>query len=166
MKPTSKPKTNKGLVDYAIAQLGRPYWFGTFGQTATAALLVAKRNQYPRLYTEKDFPTQYGQRVHDCVGLIKGYFWSDDANGKPVYGSNGFPDINADTLLSRCTERGDVATIPETPGVCVFMPGHVGVYIGGGWVVEARGHAYGVVRTRLAVRPWRQWGKIPFLQYS
>ena len=28
-------KTNTGLVDYAKAQLGRPYWMGTFGQIAT-----------------------------------------------------------------------------------------------------------------------------------
>lgn len=29
------PKTNAGLVAYAKAQLGRPYWWGTFGQTAS-----------------------------------------------------------------------------------------------------------------------------------
>lgn len=26
-------KTGQGLAEYAIAQLGRPYWWGTFGQT-------------------------------------------------------------------------------------------------------------------------------------
>ncbi len=38
-------KTGKGLAEYAIAQLGRPYWWGTFGQTASADLLAAKREQ-------------------------------------------------------------------------------------------------------------------------
>lgn len=160
-----KLKNNIGLAAYATAQLGRPYWFGCFGQTASPALLVAKRSQYPRQYTASDFPRQYGKRVHDCVGLIKGYMWSDGPDGKPSYASNGFPDISANTLLSRCVERGDIKTIPEVVGVCVFMSGHVGVYIGGGYVIEARGHAYGVVKTRLAARPWRQWGKIPFIQY-
>ena len=28
-------KTNVGLVDYARNQLGRPYWYGTFGNKAT-----------------------------------------------------------------------------------------------------------------------------------
>ena len=28
-------KTATGLVEYAIAQLGKPYWYGTFGQTAS-----------------------------------------------------------------------------------------------------------------------------------
>lgn len=160
-----KLKTNKGLVAYAIAQLGRPYWYGTFGQTATPALLAAKRKQYPRYYTAQDFPSQYGSRVHDCVGIIKGYMWSEGTDGKPVYLANNFPDVSANGLLSICVERGDIKTIPEMVGVCVFMSGHVGVYIGDGYVVEARGHAYGVVKTRLAARQWRQWGKIPVLQY-
>lgn len=28
-------KTGTGFAEYAIAQLGRPYWWGTFGQTAS-----------------------------------------------------------------------------------------------------------------------------------
>ena len=30
-------KTNAGLVEYCRAQLGLPYWYGTFGQTASAS---------------------------------------------------------------------------------------------------------------------------------
>ena len=41
-------KTNKGLVEYANAQLGKPYWYGTFGQNADAELYAAKKKQYPR----------------------------------------------------------------------------------------------------------------------
>lgn len=40
-------KTNTGLVAYAKAQVGNPYWYGTFGQTATKALLKSKMAQYP-----------------------------------------------------------------------------------------------------------------------
>ena len=159
-------KTNIGLVEYAKAQLGRPYWYGTFGQLSNPSLLANKKRQYPSYYTASDFGKQMNVKVHDCIGLIKGYMWCEDAEDtKPAYCSNGFPDCSADTLLSRCVERGDIKTIPEVVGVCVFMSGHVGVYIGGGYVVEARGHAYGVVKTRLDARPWRQWGKIPFIQY-
>lgn len=41
-------KTNTGLVAYATAQIGNPYWYGTFGQVATEALLKSKMAQYPR----------------------------------------------------------------------------------------------------------------------
>ena len=32
-------KNNAGLVLYAKAQVGLPYWYGTFGQTASPTLL-------------------------------------------------------------------------------------------------------------------------------
>ena len=56
--------------------------------------------------------------------------------------------------------------MPDQPGVCVFMSGHVGVYIGDGYVIEARGHAYGVVKTKLAGRGWVSWGKPDWLVYD
>ena len=65
-------KTGQGLAEYALAQLGRPYWWGCFGQRADGALYAQKKKQYPGYYTAADFPSQYGQKVHDCVGLIKG----------------------------------------------------------------------------------------------
>ena len=40
-KDTTKMKTNSGLVAYAKEQVGLPYWWGTFGQTATSSLLSA-----------------------------------------------------------------------------------------------------------------------------
>lgn len=159
-------KTNTGLVDYCKAQLGRPYWMGTFGQTASAALLAQKRRQLPVYYSAADFPSQYGQRVHDCIGLIKGYIWSDTPDSAPVYASNGCPDIDEADMYVRCKEKGTIGTIPEIPGILVFFQGHVGVYIGGGEVIEARGHAWGVVKTQLKNRPWNKWGKCPYITYE
>lgn len=159
-------KTNIGLVEYCKAQLGKPYWYGTFGQTATKQLLDAKRKQYPRYYTAKDFERQYGERVHDCIGLIKGYMWSDGADGKPVYCSNGFADRSADQICAFCKRNGAIATMPEVKGLAVFMKGHVGIYIGDGKVIEARGHAYGVVQTELKKRPWTKWAYIEGIDYG
>lgn len=69
-------------------------------------------------------------------------------------------------MKANCTETGNIKTIPELPGVLVFMPGHVGVYIGNGEVIEARGHLYGVVKTKLKDRPWYDWGKLRWLEYQ
>lgn len=46
------------------------------------------------------------------------------------------------------------------------MKGHVGIYAGKGEVIEARGHEYGVVVTKLSERPWKNWGKCPFIEYD
>lgn len=168
-QPTIDPnrKTNIGLVKYAEAQLGRPYWYGCFGQKASEALYDNKRRQYPRYYTATDFPKQYGQKVHDCIGLIKGYMWTDNADSTHYeYQANGFKDMSADMYYNHCTRKGDsINTMPEVPGILVFMKGHVGIYVGDGWVIEARGHSYGVVKTYLKSRPWKKWAYIEEIQY-
>lgn len=159
-------KTASGLVAYAKAQLGKPYWYGTFGNTATKSLLTAKTNQYPAHYTNgrmDKYNSQLGQRVHDCVGLIKGYLWSESSTSTPKY--NSAQDESANGMRGRCKESGLIATLPEIPGVLVFFSGHVGVYIGNGKVIEARGFNYGVVETNLKDRPWTHWGKCPWIEY-
>lgn len=161
-------KTGKELADYAIAQLGRPYWWGTFGQIASAGLLVQKRTQYPDRYNTygDECKKQYGQKVHDCVGLIKGYLWCDTPDSEPIYKAS--QDVAVSGLFMACPENGSIDTMPDLPGVCVFMRdmSHVGVYVGDGYVVEATGHARGVVKSKLAGRGWGLWGKPRWISYE
>lgn len=159
-------KTNLGLVEYARSQLGRPYWYGTFGQVGTEQLYLYNKKRLPSFYTSSDFIGQIGKRVHDCVGLIKGYLWSESAEGAPRYCADPCKiDHSADSMLTACVEKGNIKTLPEIPGILLFFPGHIGVYIGNGEVIEARGHAYGVVKTPLMGRGWRNWGKCPYIEY-
>lgn len=159
-------KTGQGLAEYALEQLGRPYWWGTFGQLADGALYAQKKAQYPAYYTAEDFPAQFGQKVHDCVGLIKGYLWCDTPDSEPIY--KAAQDVAVSGLYMVCPESGSIDTMPDIPGVCVFMRdmSHVGVYVGGGYVVEATGHARGVVKTKLAGRGWALWGKPRWISYE
>ena len=156
-------KTAKGLVEYALAQLGRPYWYGTFGQAASKELCDQKKNQYPKQYTwDYDGTTA---KVHDCVGLIKGYLWGngpEDVN--PVY--DPAQDLSANMMRSACKTKGEMATMPEIPGLLVFFDKHVGVYIGNGEVIEARSRKYGVYKSKLADRPWTSWGYCPYITYE
>lgn len=161
-------KTNTGLVNYAMAQLNKPYWYGTFGNTATEALYKQKAAQYPSRYNRKNYTQgwahQYGARVHDCVGLIKGYLWSDTPTSKPKY--NSAQDLSADGMINACKVKGKIKDIPEVKGLLVHYKGHIGVYIGNGWVIEARGHNYGVVKTKLSERSWTSWGYCPYITYE
>lgn len=161
-------KTASGLVEYSIAQLGKPYWYGTFGQTASAALLAQKRTQYPDRYNAygDECKKQFGQKVHDCVGLIKGFLWCDTPDSEPIYKAS--QDVAVSGLYMVCTKSGSIDTMPNIPGVCVFMRNmsHVGVYIGDGYVVEASGHAMGVVQTELEGRGWGLWGTPRWINYE
>ena len=156
-------KTAQGLIEYAKAQLGRPYWYGTFGQAASKALHQQKKNQYPKQY-EWEYDGE-NAKVHDCVGLIKGYLWSDSPqDADPVY--NAAQDKSANAMYTACKTKGERATMPDVPGILVFFPGHVGVYIGDGEVIEARSRRYGVYKTKLAERPWKTWGYCPYVTYE
>lgn len=158
-------KTAKGLVEYAKAQLGRPYWYGTFGQAANISVYNQKKKQYPTYYMWSYPKEDEGIKVHDCVGLIKGYIWCDSNDDKtPSYIAT--QDKSANGMRDACKEKGDINTMPEIAGILVFMQHHVGVYIGNGEVIEARGHAYGVVKTKLKGRGWTSWGKCPYITYE
>lgn len=154
-------KTNAGLVEYCRAQLGLPYWYGTFGQTASASLLASKKKQYPKYYTASDFSTQFGKRVHDCAGLPKGYLWSATPTSAPKYDAG--TDWGATAFYQHCNKKGTIDTFDHVPGRLVFKGkpskmSHVGVYVGDGKIIEAKGHKYGVVESKLD-KTWDYWGQ-------
>ena len=51
-------------------------------------------------------------------------------------------------------------------GLAVWRDGHIGVYIGGGYVIEAMGTKYGVVKTKLSERSFTNWLEIPYIDYD
>lgn len=154
-------KTNNGLIEYCREQLGRPYFYGTFGNKASRALYNQKRDQYPKYYTW-DYSSKYdGQRVHDCAGLIKGYLWSATPTSAPKY--DAATDYGATAFYQHCNLKGAISTFDKVPGRLVFKgkPSkmtHVGVYVGDGKIIEAKGHKYGVIMSTLD-STWDYWGQ-------
>jgi len=162
-------KTAAGLLAHCKAQLGQIYWYGTFGQMPTLALLDQKRKQYPNQmtaerydYAKKNHAGKKGKRVFDCAGLIKSYWMMETPDSNPKY--LAAYDKSANMLKACCGAKGAIGTMPEEPGLLVFLPGHVGIYAGKGKVYEARGFAYGVVETALKSRPWTEWGRLSWLE--
>ena len=161
-------KTNVGLVEYAKAQLGRPYWFGTFGQIANAKLWAEKAKQYPKYYSDKRKAVMKdrgdeGKKVHDCFGIPKGYLMSTGVDMPATY--NPQYDISADRAFDMATEKGTIDTLPEIPGIGLWKKGHYGTYIGGGKEIEARGFDYGVLEDEVSNTKFTHWFKVPFIEY-
>lgn len=106
--------------------------------------------------------------VQDCVGLIKGHYWTND-DGKLVYKLDGLPDVSANGMLAAAQEKGAIGSMPEIKGLIVWKKGHVGVYIGSGEVVESHGTKSGVIKTILTKTVnetnWTNWFKCPFIDY-
>lgn len=163
-------KNNLDLVQWAIEahSSGWGYVWGTYGQVLTRSYYEAKLAQYPEgvgNYADFIQANWLGKRTADCVGLIKGYCWFDPEAQSIGYAINGMPDIATEQMIARCDEKGSIDTMPEIPGLLLWMEGHVGVYIGDGYAIEAMGTKYGVVKTQVAGRGWQKWGKIPCIEY-
>lgn len=117
-----------------------------------------------------------GVRIFDCVGLIKCFIWHDYSSSNASYYGKTCPDKNETGFFNEATEKGTIDTIPEIPGLMVYQPGHIGVYLGNGQVIEAtaafdkkivityfKGNHpdTGYKRTT-----WTHWFKMPYLNYD
>ena len=167
--PTTKNAAD--LVTYAIHAWGSGwgYVWGTYGNVLTESLLAYKLDQYPDGVGNYEYLIRanwLGGRTTDCVGLIKGYGWLNADTMEIQYGTHGMPDIGANQMYYNATESGAIDTMPDIPGLAVWHEGHIGVYIGGGQVIEAMGTRYGVVKTELANRGWTHWLKVPYINYD
>lgn len=175
------PYTAERFVTFLEAMVGQPYWYGTCVQQCSKSLLTSKAKQYPSHYgaarTKRYESDIAADKVcQDCVGLVKGFFWTGGgegvaeyiAGGPPFYykhGAGGCPDKSANglfTWVQGCgCKNGKLATMPDVPGILLHKDGHVGVYVGGGYAVEAMGFDYGVRKTKVQGRGWTDWAFLP-----
>ena len=149
------------------------YVWGTYGNVLTQWLFDYKLEQFPDGVGDHETfirENWLDRRTADCVGLIKGYGWLDTESLTLQYGTNSMPDCDADQMYGAAVTggygHGPINTMPEIPGLGLWKNGHVGVYIGGGYAIEAMGTKYGVVKTEVAGRGWEEWFKIPYIEYD
>lgn len=172
--------TNKGLVEFAekCLSLGNEsiYVYGTFGQELTSALITQKCKQYLYNVTRKSkyisaLNSSGTEYAFDCVGLIKAYLWGGLGNIK--YNAN--QDKSANGMYDIAKVKGNINTIPETKGLLVQMNGHIGIYVGDGYVIECtpsktfakQNHGCGgVCKTKLSARNWTHWCECIYIDYE
>ena len=180
------PFTNEHFVAFCEKMVGQPYWYGSVVYKCTENLRARKAKQYPAHYGSSR-TTRYRDDIAkkkvcaDCVGLIKGYNWTNGGQGviesigtdktfSSKYGGHGCPDKSANGMFSYAKSKGcawgTMDTLPEVPGIALRFDGHVGVYIGGGYAVEERGFNYGCMRTKVSSRKWTHWYQLPFVDYG
>lgn len=109
-----------------------------------------------------------GRKVADCSGL---FTWAFRRLGGTMYhGSNTM-------YLKWCADKGSLKAGKRTdgrplkPGTAVFVwngstYSHVGLYVGGGTVIEAMGTIAGVTTTRVTMNKWSHWGELTGVDYA
>lgn len=159
---------NWDLVKHAMRALRErwKYVYGTYGLVLDENIVRRKEVQYPNQIKKylSTIMTYIGQRTVDCVGLFKSFLWWND--GKIKYDKN--TDLSANGTFDAATEKGPVSQLPELPGLGLWRDGHVGIYIGNGQVIEAKGTLYGVIQSPLTgkgANKWTHWFKYPGIEY-
>lgn len=173
-------KGSTGLVLFAEKALKEKWYYvyATYGQIITENIIKSCFARYPDIYDasyrtrtingRQDIANEqvYGRVGVDCIGLIKAYLWWVGDGKNPIYVAS--QDKSADGMLSVAVKKGKLDSthkIPETAGLLVHKKGHVGIYIGGGYVIEAKGADYGVVKTKLSDTNWTDWEECIFIDY-
>ena len=148
------------------------YIWGTAGVMWTAA---KQKNLEKTTDADRENSRKYGSKwighmVADCSGL---FTWAFKQLGGTMYhGSNTMWD-------KWCTSKGELKDGKRDdgkellPGTAVFTynktkkrRGHVGLYIGGGYVIEAAGTIQGVIRSKITNSKWVEWGELKGVDYG
>jgi hypothetical protein len=162
---SDEPKTADGLVSYAGAMTGSPYWKGAFGQTAVLGLLNHLRWDHPDEYTGTGFLEDLGKRVFDDAGLIKGYLWSSSTDALPWHDRDH--DWTGAMLYENAAEKGGMDSFDGENGRLLYTAAadgkveHVGIYSSEGLVYHAKDRASGVVCEPFVAEEWDLWSDIP-----
>lgn len=106
-----------------------------------------------------------GRRYVDCSGLIKSYFWYDFADGLIKYGINGFTASSSEVMWAEAKVKGNMSTMPEIPGLGLWRPGHVAIYIGNGMFIDAANSSIGIRMSTVRTIEWQGWFEIKGLTY-
>lgn len=158
----------EALRAWLLSRVGNPYLMGGTGQFCTVAYRKARAAQYPGSAAKI---TKNCQRMNGTATTCKGCRWYDESagTGKRAYDCAQLTRWAMDSigiaLVSGATsqwnktawaEKGEISEMPGDKLCLVFRRdedgkmGHVGVSLGDGTVVHAKGHDWGVVRDTLA----------------
>lgn len=125
------------MVTFAKQKLGTNYVYGMKGAVMSKSKYDWLKTTYPQQIWDSD-EKKVGSICVDCSGLISWF--------TGIQRSSGGYQSTATTVLP-------IKEIAKAvPGCALWRSGHIGIYIGDGYCIEARGSAYGVVQTKVEER--------------
>lgn len=150
----------EAMTARAISLLGCGYIYGATGWICTRARMAQQKKQYPQYASliDRYGPKWLGKPCYDCAQLTRTV--ARAAGVSLPSGSNS--QWRAQGVWK---ERGTIDAMPDEAGLFLFTvqgnsASHAGVSIGGGEEIDARGHAYGVVRRAIARTSFTHWARL------
>lgn len=144
------------VVDFAVSKIGCGYIYGATGWVCTPARRAQQAAQYPDQYSNIMVVGAKwdGKQCFDCAQLTR---WAVEAAGVKLPSG-----ANSQFVGDYWSVKGAIGGIPLARPCFVFRLSdgraqHVGIYIGNGDVVEARGTKDGVIRSKLEAYAWTHY---------
>jgi cell wall-associated NlpC family hydrolase len=156
------------LVTHAAAQEqnGSIYVLGAQGQTGnqiTEAWIKTREHNDASNYNRAIafWKKRLGQgfanlRAYDCSGLVVEFLLTEKLIGGDL-NANGLYYTACDAIEKGALTGGDLVFKKQLTSRRVY---HVGVYMGDGTVVHAKGRDYGVIREALSKGGWNRFGRL------
>ena len=148
-------KHTQAMVDFALSKIGCGYIYGATGWVCSKSRREQQAAQYPE-YASMILGAGAkwdGKECFDCAQLTK----------KTVAAGGGSLPDGATSQWTKgvWAGKGAIASMPDKPCILYRQSGgvmqHAGVYIGDGWVVDARGTNEGVMKARIGQYGWTHW---------
>ena len=154
------PSKRDAMTARALALVGCGYIYGATGWICTRARMEQQMRQYPAYAGQIE---RYGKRwlgkpCYDCAQLTR-----DVARHAGVSLPSGATSQWRAAGIWK--EKDVIDTLPDEAGLFLYTMRdgrmtHTGVSIGGGEEVDARGHAYGVVRRAIRGTTFTHWARL------
>lgn len=149
--------TGRQLKDQALKHLGMPYVYGMKGQVLTNRYFRYLQATYGKAYVWESDRRKIGQKCCDCSGLI--YLCIKELGG----GNYPF----SSSQLYEKSKRFSIKEIEKAPlGACLWLPGHVGIYLGNRMYVAADGSAYNCRKAPMTFQNWTHFLLLPYVAYD
>lgn len=150
-------KTGTGLANWGMSKVGTPYFYGSKMTVLTEQQMLWLHQHYPSIVTASYMKKartkgQVGKVNTDCSGLISSY------TGKTLGSSQLYSQAYARLPISRW-ESFAIGTV-------LWKKGHVGIYVGGGKVAEAKGINYGTIISSILSTKWEYGLTFSWLDYT
>ena len=142
--------TGEELVEFVSEKIGIHY---VFGVKPWWGVLTYRHIEYLVALYPDIFSEDYLKLMSPCIGKI-----CTDCSGLICWYTG--VAISSTQMYEQASERHEIDMVDISnikKGCILWKPGHVGVYIGNGECIEARGVKYGTLKTSLQERYFTHW---------
>ena len=154
------PSKREAMTARAISLVGCGYIYGATGWICTPNRLAQQEKQYPSFAKQmKRYGKKWmGKPCYDCAQLTR-----EVARQASISLPSGATSQWRAAGIWK--EKDVIDTLPDEAGIFLFTMRdgrmtHTGVSIGNGEEVDARGHAYGVVRRKISETSYTHWARL------